>query len=151
MPITIKAKFEWSGNGDLLSAKNLEKGGKVQMAIDNAVISYNIQYCPFATGTLARSPYSESPPGSGKVVYPGPYARYQYYGKVMAPSFPMFEDDSGIPTTFRSRKNQKKHLTDRDLTYRKDPNPLAGSFWFERMKADHMADILREAMSVAND
>lgn len=149
MATVLQAQFQWN-NGDLLRSRNLETGGKVQQAIDNAVISYNMQYCPWLTGTLAKSPYAASPPGGGQVVYPGPYARYLYYGEVMGPNIPVFEDDSGEPTRYFSPPNQKKHLTGRALTYRKDPNPLAGSFWFERMKADHKDDILREAMSVAN-
>ena len=95
MATTIKARLEWKGNGDLLKKANLEKGGLVQQAIDKAVIDWNVQYCPMETGTLAKSPYSVTEIGSGKVVYPGPYARYLYYGEVMGPNIPVFEDDSG--------------------------------------------------------
>lgn len=148
----LKAEFKWNhGDADLLHAKNLEKGGLVQVAIDNAVISYAMPYCPWETGTLAKSPYTASPPGGGKVIYPGPYARYQYYGQVMGPNIPVFDDDSGEPTRFFSPPGQKKHLTGKALTYRKDPNPMAGPFWIPRMLADHREDILREAISVAND
>ena len=51
---------------------------------------------------------------------------------------------------FFSPPGQEKHLTGRALTFRMDSNPLAGAFWFERMKADHMQDILEEARNVAN-
>ncbi len=149
MTTTIKARLEWKGNGDLLKKANLEKGGLVQQAIDKAVIDWNMQYCPMETGTLAKSPYSVTEIGSGKVVYPGPYARYLYYGEVMGPNIPVFEDDSGEPTRFFSPPGQKKHLTGRQLEFSTDLNPLAGAFWFERMKADHMDDILKEAKSVA--
>lgn len=47
MSVTIKAAFQWNGDGDLLRAKNLETGGRVQTAIDNAVISYCMPYCPW--------------------------------------------------------------------------------------------------------
>ena len=60
------------------------------------------------------------------------------------------EDDTGTPTRFFSPPGQEKHLTGRALTFRMDSNPLAGAFWFERMKADHMQDILEEARNVAN-
>jgi hypothetical protein len=30
-------------------------------------------------------------------------------------------------------------------------NPLAGAYWFERMKADHLQDIIQEAQDVANE
>ncbi len=150
MSVTIKAAFQWNGDGDLLRAKNLETGGRVQTAIDNAVISYCMPYCPWETGTLARSPFAASPPGGGQVIYATPYARYLYYGEVMGPNIPVFEDDAGTPTRFFSPPGQEKHLTGRALTFRTDSNPLAGAFWFERMKADHMQDILEEARNVAN-
>lgn len=149
MATTIKARLEWKGNGDLLKKANLEKGGLVQQAIDKAVIDWNVQYCPMETGTLAKSPYSVTEIGSGKVIYSGPYARYLYYGELMGPNIPVFEDDSGEPTRFFSPRGQKKHLTGRQLEFSTDLNPLAGAFWFERMKADHMDDILKEAKSVA--
>ena len=149
MTTTIKARLEWKGNGDLLKKANLEKGGLVQQAIDKAVIDWNMQYCPMKTETLAKSPYSVTEIGSGKVVYPGPYARYLYYGEIMGPNIPVFEDDSGEPTRFFSPPGQKKHLTGRQLEFSTDLNPLAGAFWFERMKADHMDDILKEVKSVA--
>ena len=149
MGTTIKADFQWNGSADLLRARNLEKGGLVQQAIDKAVIDWNLAYCPAATLSLARSAYAATQLGDGRVIYPGPYARYLYYGEVMGPNIPVFDDDSGEPTRFFSPPGQKKHLTGRQLTFSTDVNPLAGSFWFERMKADHMDDILKEAKSVA--
>lgn len=147
----IKADFQWEhGDVDLLHARNLEKGGAVQVAIDNAVISYAMQYCPWETGTLARSPYTASPPGGGHVIYQTPYARYLYYGMVMGPNIPVFEDDSGVPTRFYSPPGKEKHLTGKFLTYKQDQNPLAGAFWIPRMLAAHRDDILQEARRVAN-
>lgn len=134
----------------LKDAHGLGPGGIVQIALDNAVISYCMPYCPFETGTLAKSPYRASQPGSGLVVYPGPYARYLYYGEVYGPNIPVFEDDSGVPTRWFSPPGEKKHPTGRLLQYNQDTNPLAGSFWFERMKADHLQDIIEEVEAVAN-
>lgn len=151
MSTVLKANFNWNGQADLLKRCNLEKGGKVQQVIDKAVIDYNLQYVPMQTGTLGKSAYTATQLGSGSVVYPGPYARYLYFGEVMGPNIPVFEDDSGEPTRFFSPTGQKKHLTGRSLQYSKEMNPLAGSFWFERMKADHMGDILREAKNVAGN
>lgn len=149
MGTVIKANFHWNGDGDLLRMANLEKGGLVQQAIDKAVIDWNLQYCPWEAGTLAKSPYSATEIGGGKVIYDQPYARYLYYGEVMGPNIPMFDDNTGEPTRFFSPPDQKKHLTGRQLEFSKDVNPLAGAFWFERMKADHKDDILKEAKSVA--
>lgn len=149
MATVISARFQWAET-DLLRRFNLESGGLVQQSIDKSVIDWNMQYCPMATGTLAKSPYSATQIGQGRVIYPGPYARYLYYGEVYGPNIPVFDDDSGEPTRFFSPPGQKKHPTGRPLQYRTDINPLAGSHWFERMKADHAQDILREAKAVAS-
>ena len=133
----------------VLAAQNLETGGLVQKVIDKSVIDWCLPYCPFDTGLLANSAYSATVIGSGMVVYPGPYARYLYYGEVYGPNIPVFEDDSGVPTRWFSPPGQKKHPTGRALQFKTDLNPLAGSFWFERMKADHAKDILEEARKAA--
>lgn len=134
----------------LLEKCNLETGGEVQKLVDKLVIEYSAPYCPFETGTLADSPKTASTPG--KVVYNTPYARYLYYGKVYGPSFPIFDDDSGVPTDWRSRKGIKKHPTGKDLTYViSNLSPYAGAFWVERMKADHMGDIVEEVQAFVND
>lgn len=146
---TFKVRVIFNGDQDLLRKHHLEKGGLVQQVIDKSAIDWSLQYAPWKTGTLAKSPYSATTIGSGKIIYPGPYARYLYYGEVYGPNIPIFEDDSGIPTRYFSPPGQKKHPTGRELQYNTDTNPLAGSFWFERMKADHKDDILREAKSVA--
>lgn len=150
MPTRISANFRWNRNTEnLLRARNLEKGGKVQQAIDKSVIDWSIPYCPGETGLLAKSAYSATVIGSGRVVYPGPQSRYLYFGEVMGPNIPIFDDDSGIPTGFFSPPGKKKHLTGRPLQFSTDLHPLAGPYWFERMKADHKDDILKEAKSVA--
>lgn len=133
----------------LLHKFNLESGGLVQQVVDTAVIKYCIPYTPFDTGTLANSAYSATEIGSGIVEYPGPYAHYLYYGRVYGPNIPVFEDDSGTPTRWFSPPGRQKHPTGKELTYKTDLNPLAGPFWFERMKADHKNDILEEAKHAA--
>ena len=149
----VHARIEWdTPDGDFLKAKNLEKGGLVQTAIDNAVIRYGIPYCPFVTGTLAKSPFSSSPPGSGQVIYNTPYARYLYYGIVYGPNIPVFDDDSGEPAMIFSPPGKKKSPTvpEQNLVFNQSYSPLAGSFWFERLKADHLQAIGEEARMVAN-
>lgn len=151
MGTVIKAHFQLAPG--LLASRGLEKGGRVQQAIDKAVIDWSLPYCPFDTGTLAKSPYGATTIGSGRVIYPGPYARYQYYGEIWGPNIPVFDDDSGEPTRFFSPPNKPKHPTGRQIDYTRSQSkngPLAGSHWFERMKADHAQDIVKEAVDVAN-
>ena len=145
----VTVKLNWQSAEDLIELCGLEPGGRVQMVIDKDVIDYSIPYCPFDTGTLARSPYAATVVGSGEVVYPGPYAHYQYIGEVYGPNIPVYEDDSGVPTRFFSPPGQEKHPTGRQMEYATDINPLAGSHWVERMAADRLRDIIQEAQSIA--
>lgn len=148
--MTFKTKvFMPKSAAEMLRKYNLESGGLVQQTIDKTVIDYNLNYAPWESGSLAKSPYGATQIGSGKVIYPGPYAHYQYYGEVYGPNIPVFEDDTGTPTRYFSPPGQKKHPTGRSLKYATDVNPLAGSFWLERMKADRMQDIVEEAKNVA--
>ena len=145
-----KVKLPWKNAQDLVKQVGLERFGRVQMTIDKAVIDYCMQYCPWKSGTLARSPYTSTVIGSGEVVYEGPYARYQYYGAVMGTNIPNIDGEiPNAPQPFFSPKGKKKHLTGEKLTYNTDYNPLAGPFWDVRMAADHLDDIIEEAKSVA--
>ena len=139
---------------DMLRKFHLEKGGAVQRKIDQTVIDYCKPYCPHDTGILERSPETASAIGSGKVIYDTPYAHYLYYGKVYingpdAPQFTAEYDTTGNIIGWKSAR--KKYKTDRDLQYSQEKNALAGSFWFERMKADRKEDIIEEANRVARD
>jgi hypothetical protein len=147
--VIIHASFDWNGESDLLKRCHLEKGGLVQKSIDKSVIEYDMKYCPTHTGKLAESAYVATVIGSGMVVYPGPYAHYMYYEEIYGPNIPVFEDNTGEPTTFFSPPGQKKERTGRPLQYSTDDCALAGGRWFERMVADHRDDIIREAKSVA--
>ncbi len=131
---------------DLLARLNLQEGGLVQKVIDKCVIDYCGPYVPHDTGYLETSPNAVTEIGSGEVVYPGPYAHYMYYGQVYGPNIPVFiAEGSDEPAYFFSPPGKKKHPTGRELQYSTDLNPLAGAFWFERMKADHLQDIIEEA------
>lgn len=147
--IKVEKTYMPQSTAEMLHKFNLEKGGLVQQVLDKTVMDYCLEYTPWETGTLAKSPYAATQIGSGRVVWPGPYARYLYYGEVYGPNIPVFEDDSGVPTRFFSPPGQKKHPTGRALQYSKDANPLAGSFWFERMKANRLKDVIEEVKDAA--
>ena len=104
------------------SAFGLEDHGRVQKAIDTAVINYMLPYWGLDTGALANSAFAASDIGSGELVYDKDYAAEIYYG-VRA---------DGTP-----------------INYHLDHNPQAGPYPFERMVADHANDILEEAANVA--
>ena len=144
--MSFEVKVDGIMDADAILAQfGLEEGGIVQQVIDKSVIDYCMPYVPHDTGALETGPYSVTDIGSGEVVYPGPYAHYMYYGEVYGPNIPVFIDDSGEPAYFFSPPGKSKHPTGRQLQYSTDYNALAGAFWFERMKADHMQDIIEEA------
>lgn len=121
------------------------EGGHVQKVIDAAVIRECRPYVPFAEGILAGSANTATKIGSGEVVYATPYARYQYYGEVYGPSFPIVENGEIVGW----RSPPEKYPTGRELEYSTEVNPQAGSHWFDRAMADHKDDVLKEAQDAA--
>lgn len=125
---------------DLLAAYGLEKGGRVQRFIDQKVIDSCTPYVPASPDrTLEFSAQVSTEIGSGLVVWNTPYARYQYYGFVMT-------DEAG--RTWVGPGETKPVITDRPLIYDTSQNTMAGPFWFERAKADHLTEWLDEARRV---
>ena len=76
--------------------------------------------------------------GSGLVQWIAPYAKYQYYGKVMV----------GIESgSAYARKGEKKVVINKNLVYH--GGGLRGSFWFQRMKEIHITTIIAGARRIA--
>lgn len=155
--------FDFDANA-ALKRLGLEPGGAVQEAIDDAVLRYSEDFVPFDSGSLVKKPWRASAigdddenghlwdrakemnvPGSGEVIYPGPYATYLYYGEVYGPNIPYFDDDSGKPAGYWSPPGKSKHPTGRQMEYTRDKHPIAGPKWIEHMKPVHMKDIIAEA------
>lgn len=80
------------------------------------------QFVPARTGVLAMNVQRHG----HTIVYASPYARFQYYGKVMI--------DPATGSTF-APKGKRKALTDRNLKYSKGMHKNARSHWFEASKA----------------
>lgn len=118
----------------ILKAHGLEKGGRVQKFVDSECIRQMSPYTPDLGGMMEKSVVTGTVIGSGLVSYNSPYARFQYYGKVMI--------DPNTGSTWAPLYG-KKITTERELEYNKSRHPLAGKKWFERMKADKTESILR--------
>ena len=127
---------------DILAKFGLEDHGRVQKAIDNAVIRYMEPYWAADRGLLKQSAETATDIGSGIITYPGPYAHYMYYGV-------LYTDELG--RVFVEKGEKKPVNTGIPLNYKKSVNPEAGAYPFERMKNDHLQDILEEARKVARD
>ena len=151
MRLIIHAKFELKDDQHLLKKFHMEPGGAMQAAVDTAVLRYSEMYMPYDSGSLIARSYSSTVVGSGRVVFPGPYAHYLYHGEVYGPNIPIFEDDSGIPTTYRSPKNKKKYPTGRPIKFSPDKNPNAQAHWTEVAVVNHWKDIIAEARKAARN
>ena len=121
-------------------------------------------YVPALTGSLDTRTRIEGfsnaglGPGTGgsTIVYPGPYARYLYYGKVMVDAAtgkgPMRIVGEDGPEVIRFRKGAKLKPTDMDLNIQRSVNPKAQSHWFEASRSENLEKWVRVAdKAVKND
>ena len=89
-------------------------------------------YVPALTGSLDQ----RTRVVGSEVIYPGPYARYLYHGKVMV--------DPETGSTY-APKGGTKVVTDKNLVFNKAMHSQAQAYWFEASKAENMDKWLRAA------
>lgn len=133
-------KVKIKPTNQMISERGLNCGGKTQKFIDSECIRRMGPYTPMLNSPLMKSATIGTKIGSGIIKQNTPYARYQYYGKLMV---------SSITGSSYAKAGEKKVLTDTDLKYNKSRHPKAGAFWFERMKADHKNQILLGAAKIS--
>lgn len=121
--MSTKVRVEMKPVGVILARLGIDKNGRVQRFLTETVNKRITRYMPYRAGVLSSKLKFVSSPTEITVL--GPYARYQYYGKVMV----------GKPP---------KQVTDTDLTYDKTKHPSAGPFWDRRLMAAEKDVILRE-------
>lgn len=117
-----------SGIGPMLrNASN-----KAQHAVAIQAQKDTSPYVPALTGSLdQRTRVDEN-----QIIYPGPYARYLYYGKLMV--------DPATGSSY-APKGTTKVLTDKNLVFNKAMHSQAQDHWFEASKAENMDKWLRVA------
>ena len=89
-------------------------------------------FVPMLTGSLTQRTRVDG----STVIYPGPYARFLYYGKVMV--------DPNTGSTY-APKGGTKVVTDRNLVFNKAMHPQAQAHWFEASKAQNLDKWVRVA------
>jgi hypothetical protein len=109
-----------------------EWGTKAEHALAIQVAKDTTPYVPFKTGTLSNATKIIG----NMIVYPGPYSRFLYYGKLMV------DPDTGSPW---ARKGAKKVLTDRNLVFSQEGHSEAQAFWFEASKAQNLDKWVEQA------
>lgn len=125
--------LDWNRN---FGRNNTEHFDRVQKFIDSECIRLMAQYVPMKKGLLQKSTSFGTRIGSGIIFYNSPYARYQYYGKLMV---------SSVTDSAWARNGETKILTGANLIYSKEQHPNAQKRWFETMKTNHKKQILRGA------
>lgn len=89
-------------------------------------------YVPALTQSLANRTKVEG----GEIIYPGPYARFLYHGKVMI--------DPATGSTW-APKGGTKVVTGKGLQFNHSVHSQAQSHWFEASKAQNLDKWLRVA------
>lgn len=102
-----------------------ERCSKAEHFLAGEILKDTSPFVPFRTGSLDTRAHVEG----ATVVYPGPYARYLYYGKLMV------DPETGSPW---AKRGATKVVTDRNLVFSKAGHPQAQSHWFEASKAQNM-------------
>lgn len=111
-----------------------------QKFVDSECIRLMVPYTPARNNILYKTPTLGTKLGQGEIYYISPYARFQYYGKLMV---------SSVTGSAYASHGEKKILTGTDLNYDTSRHPRATSFWFEQMKAEKKEVILRGAAKIA--
>lgn len=132
--LTVKVNVnDWGLEAKLANAaKRAEHAVAVQAAEDTE------DYVPMLTGSLKNRTQVRD----NLIIYPGPYARYLYYGKVMVDSEtgkgPMHFTGRDGNEVIRFRKGAVLKPTDRDLKFNTASHKNAQAHWFEASKAQNL-------------
>ena len=135
-----RIKVEMKPVNTIMTRLGVTPDGDVQAHL-TADINHRItRYMPYRSSALStKLKFIRS---STEIEVLGPYAKYQYYGKVMV------DPETGAagfltPNGWRSRKGVPKVLTSRDLDYSgsRTHNPQAGPKWDKRLMAAEGAQI----------
>lgn len=107
---------------------------RAQQRLGEMVLASSKVFMPLLTGSLQQRSYVDD--GGRRVVFPGPYGRYQYGGKVMVDSITgkgpaLIRDRNGVEVGFRFRRGATLVPTERRLTY---SQPNAQAEWFQPAK-----------------
>lgn len=146
----IKAKLNFKDK-DLIKNCGLDKKGRVQMYIDNFVMTRSDDYTPGKH--INDNARSSTKIGEGRVIWNSPDANYLYDGRLMVDpitllgAFPIrggkisFNEKDGEIEGFVSRKGNKiMDPKGRNLKYH--GGGKRGDHWFDRMIEENMDDLL---------
>lgn len=121
--MNTRIKVEMKPINTIVTRLGVGSTGDVQNQVTHIINHRMTQYMPYLTGVMSTKLKFVKSPTEIEVL--GPYARFQYYGKLML----------GIEShSAWAKKNEIKKETDVPLKYTKT-NPLAGPKYDQRMMA----------------
>lgn len=105
---------------------------RAEHVLAQQVMKDTTPFVPALTGSLTQ----RTRVVGNEVIYPGPYSRFLYNGKVMV--------DPATGSAY-APKGGHKVVTDRDLVFNTTMHPQAQSHWFEASKAQNLEKWARVA------
>ena len=129
----MSLKFTVNSSGMESVKEQLALGcSKAEHIVAQQIAKDTVPFVPALTGSLTQRTRVED----SKVIYPGPYARFLYYGKLMV---------DPITGSSYAPKGGTKVLTDKNLVFSKAMHPQAQAHWFEASKAQNLEKWVRVA------
>lgn len=136
-----------------LQARLPSTASRVEHTVANQIAKDTQRYVPFSGSPGGLR--SQTKVKDNMIIYPGPYARYLYYGKVMVDAVtgrgPMYFKDENGNWLIRFHKGARLKATARDLKLdHEGVDPEAQAHWFEVSKAqnlDKWLDVARKAVA----
>lgn len=117
----VKVTFSEDFTGKV-SKELYNSGSEAENAVAYMVAKDTEPFVPMLTGSLKN----RTKVVGGTIIYPGPYARYLYNGKLMV--------DPATGSSW-ARRGARKKVTEKNLSYTKYFHPMAQDHWFEVSKA----------------
>lgn len=143
--LKISIRDDFSG---ALMKKLSQAGPRAAHALANQIAKDTEPFVP-ASGSQAGL-YNRVQVVDGTIIYPGPYARYLYHGKVM-----VFKDPPYLRTIngkeVLSHYGQHKHPIERPLEIKTHHHKDATDHWFEASKSMNMDKWTRVARRLVKD
>ena len=132
--ITVSIDVDATG----LESEIHRRSSRAETILATQVMKDTDKFVPMRTGSLVQRTHIEN---GNTIVYPGSYARFLYFGKVM-----IYEPTGSTWAPFR----EHKIVTDRDLVMSKAAHPFATSHWIEVSKAMNLEKWIRVAQKEVN-
>lgn len=145
-------KFDVRFEGEQAIKAALQKSStKAEHIVAQQVAKDTSPFVPAANESLDQRTRVDG----SQIIYPGPYARYLYNGKVMVnaatgkgPSHFIGKNGNEV---IAFPKGSKLVATDRNLVFRTDVHPQAQDHWFEASKAQNLEKWVRVAQKAVKD